>query len=542
MPGRGFGSLDGIPEEPAKSGCKWGMGLDCRETGSHRTLIGRWKKTAASAAIAALIGTGLFVNWNSPALSGGETRTVSLYHVHTKESITITYMKDGKYIPSAMKKLNYFLRDWRRNETITISPRTIDLMWELHADLGSKAPIHIVCGYRSPKTNAFLKKVGRNVARKSQHMVGHAIDLYFPDVPTVKIRNSALVRQVGGVGYYRSGAGPTGFLHIDSGNVRHWGPAISQRQMAQIMRDYRKTVGARLNKKGMKAVPEVEVAEADTTAAGLPSQQEGGSKASARERKKIPLETAYTEDDEELAGMSEDASAPPPKKPKARPGTLQKQEAPDETQEAPEQPQLVAEAPEGVTKGYPVPKPRPKPIEVLMMAAVNLKIEPASAPPPDQMARQKPAPLASNAIGVVEAAETMAEPESNVAAKTSLAEELRNGESNDVPVIRTMTTASAGGDVFWWPQQVIFDSKKAVRRDGAPQQFTDSPLGDLLPGAVRSAEAETVVQAPRLAVAEMAPVPSSEGKGDMLVVNREGKGSLLSIAARPRTAQNDVQN
>jgi uncharacterized protein YcbK (DUF882 family) len=510
-------------------------------------LIDRWKKTAASAAIAALIGTGLFMNWNSPAVSGGETRTVSLYHVHTKESITITYMKDGKYIPSAMKKLNYFLRDWRRNETITISPRTIDLMWELHADLGSKAPIHIVCGYRSPKTNAFLKKVGRNVARKSQHMVGHAIDLYFPDVPTVKIRNSALVRQVGGVGYYRSGAGPTGFLHIDSGNVRHWGPAISQRQMAQIMRDYRKTVGARLNKKGMKAVPEVEVAEADATAVNLPSQQEGGAAASAKPRKKIPLETAYTDDDEELAGMSQDASVPAPKKPKARPDTLQKQEAPEETQDAPEQPQLVAEAPEGVTKGYPVPKPRPKPIEVLMMAAVNLKIEPASAPPPDQMARQKPTPLASNAIGVVEAAETMAEPESNVAAKTSLAEELRNGESKDVPVIRTMTTASAGGDVFWWPQQVIFDSNKAVRRDGAPQQFTESPLGDLLPGGVRSAEAEPVVQTPRLAVAEMAPAPSSEGpssegKGDMLVVNREGKGSLLSIAARPRTAQNDLQN
>jgi uncharacterized protein YcbK (DUF882 family) len=133
---------------------------------------------------------------------------------------------------------------------------------ELHADLGSKRPIHIVCGVRSPKTNAFLKKIGRNVARKSQHMVGKAIDLYFPDVPTEKMRNSALVRQVGGVGYYRSGGGPTGFLHIDSGNVRHWGPAISSSQMARIMRDYRKTVGARINKKGMVAVPETEVADA----------------------------------------------------------------------------------------------------------------------------------------------------------------------------------------------------------------------------------------------------------------------------------------
>ena len=159
-------------------------------------------------------------------------------------------MKDGKYIPSAMKKINYILRDWRRNEVIAISPRTIDLVWELHADLGSKRPVHIVSGYRSPKTNAFLKKIGRNVARKSQHMVGKAIDIYFPDVPTEKMRNSALVRQVGGVGYYRSGGGPTGFLHINSGRVRHWGPAISQKQMARIMRDYRKTVGARHQQEG----------------------------------------------------------------------------------------------------------------------------------------------------------------------------------------------------------------------------------------------------------------------------------------------------
>ena len=64
-------------------------------------------------------------------------------------------------------------------------------------------------------------------------MVGKAIDLYFPDVSTEKIRNSALVRQIGGVGYYRRSGGPSGFVHINSGRVRHWGPAISSSQMAQ---------------------------------------------------------------------------------------------------------------------------------------------------------------------------------------------------------------------------------------------------------------------------------------------------------------------
>jgi uncharacterized protein YcbK (DUF882 family) len=505
------------------------MGLDCRKAGHRQTLTQRWKQALASAAVLAAVAAGCLFSLDTPAVSGGETRTVSLYQIHTKESLTITYMKNGKYIPSAMKKLNYILRDWRRNEVIAISPRTIDLMWELHADLGSKRPIHIVSGYRSPKTNAFLKSVGRNVARKSQHMVGKAIDIYFPDVPTERMRNSALVRQVGGVGYYRSGGGPTGFLHIDSGRVRHWGPSISQTQMARIMRDYRKTVGARLNKKGMKAVPEVEIAEADTMAGGLPSQQELASNAAAAKKKKIPLETAYTEDDEELAGMSEDASAAPTKKPRAKP-------------EAPEAPELVAEVPDGVTQGYPVPRPRPKPIEVLMMAAVNMKIEPASAPPPDQMARTRPAMLDGTAIGVVPAPETMLdETQSNVAEKTSLAEELRNGSSDDVPVIRSITTASAGSDIFWWPQQLIFDPNKAERRDGAAQQFSEAPLSDLLPG-VSEAEAAPAAEAPRMAlvnpsqvVAEQ--VTAAEGKGDMLVVNREGKGSLLSPPALNRTVQ-----
>jgi uncharacterized protein YcbK (DUF882 family) len=496
--------------------------------------MNRWKKIAASTAVAAVISAGVFLNLNAPAHSGGETRTLSLYHVHTKESITITYMKDGQYVPSAMKKLNYILRDWRRNEVITISPRTIDLMWELHADLGSKAPIHIVCGYRSPKTNAFLKSIGRNVARQSQHMVGHAIDLYFPDVPTVKIRNSALVRQVGGVGYYSSGGGPTGFLHIDSGRVRHWGPAISSYQMAQIMRDYRRTVGARLNKDGMHAVPEVMVAKADVTAARLPSQQdaaddEGDDEGSAdtgsspKARKKIPLETAYSNgDNEELAGMSADASSAPAK-PKLKPETTDDNA---DTAEA-----TVADA-SSTDAQVLVPKPRPKPIEVLMMAAVNMKIEPASAPPPDQTARTSP--VANNAQGYVIAPETMTETaslESNAAAKTSLSEEIENGDAKNVPTIRTITASASGDDLFWWPQQLVFDTNKAVRRDGAPQQFQagSTAVAAILPGVGDAQAEEPPPQPQRLAVAEMTQSPAEDGKGDMLVVNREGKGSLLVV-------------
>jgi uncharacterized protein YcbK (DUF882 family) len=188
---------------------------------------------------------------------------MTLYSVNTKEKLTTTYMVNGRHVPAELKKINHLLRDWRRNAVTKMDTETIDLMWELHADLGSKAPIHIISGYRSAETNALLKSIGRNVAKRSMHIQGKAIDLYFPDVPTERVRNSALVREVGGVGYYpRSGA--SGFIHVDSGRVRHW-PGIGSSQLARIRRDYRKTVGARLGR------GQVQVASAETAEEGYPT-------------------------------------------------------------------------------------------------------------------------------------------------------------------------------------------------------------------------------------------------------------------------------
>jgi len=386
-------------------------------------------------------------------------------------------MVNGRYVPSAMKKINHILRDWRRNEVMTIDPKTIDLVWELHADLGSKVPANIVSGYRSAKTNGFLKKIGRNVAKKSQHIQGKAIDIFFPDVSTLKMRNSALVRKVGGVGYYRGSAGPTGFLHVDSGRVRHWGPGISAREMAGIMRDYRKTVGARLNRQD-----QVLLAEAISNA---PSQQVANAK--------IPVEADYEGDDEELAELTKKAS----KAPKAPEPKLVKK------------PEAVEPAAATAVVADLIPKPRPKPIEVLMMAAVNMNIEPASAPPALVVKRNSPV---NDSIGAVEAGETMAEltldPVSNSDGKGDLADALRNGTDSGVPVIKTITASAAGADLFWWPNQIIFNGDQAVRRDGEPRTFAEGVAG-ILPGSAEAAEPE-----------------SASGKGDMLSVNRQGKGNL----------------
>jgi curved DNA-binding protein CbpA len=189
--------------------------------------------------------------------------------------------------------------------------------------------------------------------------------------------------------------------------------------------------------------------------------------------------------------------------------------------------ELVVDATD-VDQGYPAPKPRPKPIEVLMMAAVNLEIEPASAPPPDPTKRVSP--VAGNSQGYVIAPESMIEGaslESNAATKTSLTEEVDNGAAEDVPTIRNITASASGDDLFWSPTQLVFDTNKAVRRDGAPQQFTSSgnKVEDMLPGVSDAQAEEPPQQGQGLAVAQMDQAPAS-GKGDMLVVNR--KGSLLN--------------
>src|SRR5690606_25279099 len=91
------------------------------------------------------------------AVANGDTRTLSFYHTHTHERLTVTFKKDGRYDQAALKKLNHFLRDWRNNEVISMEPRLFDVVWEVQKDAGSTAPIQIISAYRSPETNKMLR-------------------------------------------------------------------------------------------------------------------------------------------------------------------------------------------------------------------------------------------------------------------------------------------------------------------------------------------------------------------------------------------------
>jgi uncharacterized protein YcbK (DUF882 family) len=158
-------------------------------------------------------------------------RTISFYGVNTKETLTIQYMKNGKHIPEAMEKINWMLRDWRRDEPTKMDPDLIDLVWEIHNELGSAEPINVISAYRSRDTNELLRRTVGGQASQSRHILGKAMDVTFPDVPVRKLRYSALIRERGGVGYYPTSATP--FVHIDTDRVRAW-PRATRMELALL--------------------------------------------------------------------------------------------------------------------------------------------------------------------------------------------------------------------------------------------------------------------------------------------------------------------
>ena len=166
---------------------------------------------------------------SSVGATAAEERTIALYNIHTKDNISIVYKRDGKYVPDALKKLNHFMRDWRRNITVEMDPKLVDLIWEMHEELGSKKPVHLICGHRSEKTNSALRRTRGGQAKGSKHITGQAADIHFPDISAKQLRNSALIRERGGVGYYPTSAIP--FVHVDTGRVRAW-PRVPRQELA----------------------------------------------------------------------------------------------------------------------------------------------------------------------------------------------------------------------------------------------------------------------------------------------------------------------
>jgi uncharacterized protein YcbK (DUF882 family) len=142
-----------------------------------------------------------------------------LYNTHTAERIDIVYRRGEQYVPGALAKLDYFLRDHQTNEVRHFDPRLYDILSDLTASVGRpNGEIDIVCGYRTPSTNESLRANTTGVAKNSLHIQAEAIDLRMPGIDTLKLRKAALALHRGGVGYYPH----SDFIHLDTGRIRQW--------------------------------------------------------------------------------------------------------------------------------------------------------------------------------------------------------------------------------------------------------------------------------------------------------------------------------
>ena len=170
------------------------------------------------------IGTGFLATCLVPAsgwsalLPDSTRRSLSFYNTHTGERLGVCYFKNGAYCPGAMGQINHILRDHRTGDIEAMDARLMDLLYTVNLRLGSCSSFHIISGYRSPKTNALLRKNSTGVAKFSYHMLGRAIDIRLPGCDTRKLRQACLDLEFGGVGYYPR----SDFVHVDTGAFRTW--------------------------------------------------------------------------------------------------------------------------------------------------------------------------------------------------------------------------------------------------------------------------------------------------------------------------------
>lgn len=179
---------------------------------TRRGLLGAFAATAVVAAPT-------YSNAAGFLRGAGDVRRIRMYSGRTGERIDMIYWIEGEYIKEAAKQINYFMRDWRTNQTINIDLRTIDIMAAAHNLMNVNEPYMMLSGYRSPKTNNMLRSRSRGVAKNSLHMKGQAADLRLNSRSVGQMARAAQSCAAGGVGRYSR----SNFVHMDCGVVRSWG-------------------------------------------------------------------------------------------------------------------------------------------------------------------------------------------------------------------------------------------------------------------------------------------------------------------------------
>ena len=154
------------------------------------------------------------------SLSGntGEQRMLKFFHTHTGDTLDVVYFQQGEYNPQALADIKALLADWRDGKQHDIDPQVLDILWRIQQATGSTETWEVISAYRSPETNEMLRKRSSGVAKKSQHLLGNAIDVRLRGLDLEVLRDTARTLKLGGVGYYAG----SNFVHVDTGRVRYW--------------------------------------------------------------------------------------------------------------------------------------------------------------------------------------------------------------------------------------------------------------------------------------------------------------------------------
>lgn len=145
-------------------------------------------------------------------------RWLRVYNTHTREELEAVFFEGSAYVPAQLGMLDWMMRDHRTGELVPMRQELFDLLFELAAEAGVEPRYEIISGYRSPATNAMLAATTGGVSTQSLHMQGLALDVRLTGLPTERLRDLALARGAGGVGYYPR----SDFVHLDLGRVRSW--------------------------------------------------------------------------------------------------------------------------------------------------------------------------------------------------------------------------------------------------------------------------------------------------------------------------------
>jgi uncharacterized protein YcbK (DUF882 family) len=157
---------------------------------------------------------------NASMVTGKNQRALSFVHTHTGEQMSLVYKVADSYVPRSMVSIAHLMRDFRSGDVHPIDPALLDVLWQVQRNLKNNNPFEIISAYRSPATNSMLRSRSAHtgVAKDSMHLKGQAIDIRLPGAALCDVRDAALELKRGGVGYYAD----SGFVHIDTGRVRHW--------------------------------------------------------------------------------------------------------------------------------------------------------------------------------------------------------------------------------------------------------------------------------------------------------------------------------